>query len=124
VRVGISDRGGEVAASEDGNGGGVPVIELCDELRRAARLAGVITREYKGEVSRIAGKTPVTDRSEVRETAEVAEAVTDDVTDSVGVTDSVTDRICEECGKHFVPLRKATARYCSGACRMRARRRR
>jgi len=104
--------------------GGVPVIILCEELRAAARLAGVITREYGDEVSRIAGKTPVTDRSEVRETAEVAEAVTDDVTDSVGVTDSVTDRICEECGKHFVPLRKATARYCSGACRMRARRRR
>ena len=30
--------------------GGVPVIELCDELRGAARSAGVITREYEGEV--------------------------------------------------------------------------
>jgi len=36
--------------------GGVPVIELCEELRGAARAAGVITREYEGEVSRTPGK--------------------------------------------------------------------
>jgi hypothetical protein len=107
--------------------GGVPVIILCEELRAAARSAGVITREYgragKGEVSGNAGETPVTDSEELRETAEVgvspAGAVTDSgpvVTDSVGVT-------CVVCGKRFVPSRKMTAQYCSGACRMRAQRR-
>jgi hypothetical protein len=36
--------------------GGVAVIILCEELRAAARAAGVITREYEGEVSRTPGK--------------------------------------------------------------------
>src|SRR6516165_5687911 len=121
--------------------GGVPVIELCEELRGAARAAGVITREYEGEVSRIRGKTPVTDKAELREAAEVSVtsvtdklAVPDNVPVNVPVTDNVpvnvpvrdnvpVSAICVVCGKGFVPLR-SSARYCSGACRVRAQRRR
>ena len=120
--------------------GGVPVIILCEELRAAARLAGVITREYEGEVSRIGGKTPVTDKAELREAAEVSVtsvtdklAVPDNVPVNVPVTDNVpvnvpvrdnvpVSAICVVCGKGFVPLR-SSARYCSGACRVRAQRR-
>ena len=100
-------------------------------------MAGVITREYKGEVSRIAGKTPVTDKKESRESVAVrVSAVTDKlvVPDNVPVTDNVpvnvpvrdnvpVSAICVVCGKGFVPLR-SSARYCSGACRVRAQRRR
>ena len=110
---------------------GVPVIELCEELRAAARLAGVITREYGDEVSRIAGKTPVPVSEESRKAAKVSvtpvpdkAAVPVNVLDSGAVTDSVPDMAkCVVCGKRFVPVR-ATARYCSGACRVRAQRRR
>jgi hypothetical protein len=111
--------------------GGVPVIILCEELRAAARLAGVITREYGDEVSRIAGKTPVPVSEESRKAAKVSvtpvpdkAAVPVNVLDSGAVTDSVPDMAkCVVCGKRFVPVR-ATARYCSGACRVRAQRRR
>jgi hypothetical protein len=102
--------------------GGVPIIEMCEELRRAARLAGVITREYRGE----AGEGPVTEGSGLREAAEVSvTSVTDKlaVPDNVPVTDNVpVSAICVVCGKGFVPLR-SSARYCSGACRVRAQRR-
>jgi hypothetical protein len=106
--------------------GGVPVIELCEELRAAARAAGVITREYgraaKGEVSGIAGKTPVTDKKESRESVAVrVSAVTDKlvVPDNVPVTDKAK---CVVCGKGF-RARRTDAKYCSGACRVRALRR-
>jgi hypothetical protein len=40
-------RAGKLAKPRTVVRGGVPVIELCEELRAAARLAGVITREYR-----------------------------------------------------------------------------
>jgi hypothetical protein len=110
--------------------GGVPVIELCEELRGAARAAGVIT----GEVSKTAGKTPVPVSEESRKAAKVSVTPVPDkaavpvnvpvnVPVSGAVTDSVPDKArCVVCGKRFVPVR-ATAKYCSGACRVRSQRR-
>src|SRR6516225_10618715 len=42
-------RAGKVAKPRTVVRGGVAVIELCDELRAAARAAGVIMREYRRE---------------------------------------------------------------------------
>ena len=104
--------------------GGVPVIELCDELRGAARSAGVITREYEGEVSRNAGKTPVTDNEEASVSAASAANVTDNSAD-VGLSATGSPGVtvkCEECGAEFTAVRR-DARYCGAVCRQRSRRR-
>ena len=104
--------------------GGVPVIELCDELRGAARSAGVITREYEGEVSGIAGKTPVTDKEEASVSVALAVNVTDNSAD-VGLSATGSPAVtvkCEECGAEFTAVRR-DARYCGAVCRQRSRRR-
>jgi hypothetical protein len=104
--------------------GGVPVIILCEELRAAARAAGVITREYEGEVSRNAGKTPVTDNEEASVSAASAANVTDNSAD-VGLSATGSPAVtvkCEECGAEFTAVRR-DARYCGAVCRQRSRRR-
>jgi NADH pyrophosphatase NudC (nudix superfamily) len=35
-----------------------------------------------------------------------------------------SERICNECGKEFEPVRKTQAKYCSNACRQKAYRKR
>jgi len=115
-------RDGKLARPRTVMRGGVPVIVLCDELREAARVAGVITGEYRraagGENAPNHGVEPRYGKGEVRVSAEVS------VTPSVAVTGDVTavTAKCEECGKRIASL-KSTARYCSAACRMRAHRR-
>ena len=82
---------------------GVPVIELCEELREAAGRAGVITGEYHRESARNHG---VERRAETRNAKETAE---------IGVS-------CLECGGRFRP-RRTGQEYCSAACRLKAHRR-
>jgi hypothetical protein len=50
--------------------GGVAVIELCEELRRAARLAGVITGEYRKTEPRIELQTEPSEETEPPEASE------------------------------------------------------
>ena len=96
---------------------GVPVIVLCDELREAARRAGVIMGEYrrdaKGGDAQKHGVESETVKGEMRETA--AEAVSSEISVSENVS-------CEVCGKPL-GLGRAGRRYCSGACRLKAHRR-
>jgi hypothetical protein len=114
--------------------GGVAVIELCDELRRAARLAGVITREYggfgRGESAPNHGVETGLANQESRESVKVSESdsLRDSLKRGIGVSESsalvkadLANRRCDVCGKVFEPSR-STARYCSDACRSRARR--
>jgi hypothetical protein len=102
---------GELARPRTVVRGGVAVIELCDELREAARAAGVITREYHRENAPNRGVEPGFAKQEVRETAEVSE--------SGGVSESR----CAMCGEIF-ERKRSTARYCSDVCRARAQRER
>ena len=84
------------------------MIEMCEELRRAARLAGVITREYKRE--------GIAESRTESETLIEKPRISAEVSVSPGVSVS-----CEVCGRRFEGVRK-TARYCSAACRLRAHR--
>ena len=92
--------------------GGVAVIELCEELREAARAAGVITREYGRESARNHGVEPRDDSLKVAETAELSE--------SSEISESDL-RTCPSCGKGF-RARSARQKYCSDVCRARAQR--
>ena len=66
-------RGGKVLRPRTVVRGGIAVIELCDELRAAARAAGVITREYRrDENARNHGVETRNAKAEVRETAKVS----------------------------------------------------
>ena len=95
---------------------GVPVIELCEELREAARAAGVITGEYRraaaGENAPNHGVESETVTRIARESAGV----------SVSPEISVSDVSCEVCGKPL-GVGRAGRRYCSGACRLKGHRR-
>src|SRR5215831_12181449 len=68
---------GELARPRTVIRGGVPVIELCEELREAARRAGVITGEYrrdgKGENAPNRGVETTGDSQKLKETAEICE---------------------------------------------------
>jgi len=110
--------------------GGVAVIELCEELRRAARLAGVITGEYRKEGIADSRENTLGDSRRVAETAEISESAsgTDSLKRGIGVSESsalvkadLANRRCDVCGKVFEPSR-STSRYCSDSCRARARR--
>jgi hypothetical protein len=91
--------------------GGVAVIELCEELREAARAAGVITREYGRESARNHGVETKADSQNLRGTAEICESGTSN--------DSQT--ACLSCGKRF-RARHGRQKYCSDVCRARAQR--
>jgi hypothetical protein len=112
--VGI--REGKLEKPRTEMGGGVPVIILCKELREAARGAGVIVREYGRGNAPKHGVEPRNDSPMVRESVESS------VTPGEIVTPIVT-MVCGECGKRFTPA-TPKMRYCSGACRVRAHRRR
>lgn len=73
---------------------GVPVIECCEELREAAKKAGVMTRIVDVSISVTPGGRSVT-------------------------ADKL--RTCVVCGKPFLAKRE-DAKICSGACRMKAQR--
>ena len=96
--------------------GGVPVIELCEELRGAARAAGVIRGEYRRDgkdgSARNHGVEPRDDSLKVAETAELSE--------SSEISESDL-RTCPSCGKGF-RARSARQKYCSDVCRARAQR--
>jgi len=93
---------------------GVAVIELCDELREAARMAGVITREY-GRDGKGAGNRGVETSGDSRKLAETA-----GLSESAKISESDL-RVCPRCGKGF-RARSARQRYCSDVCRARAQR--
>jgi hypothetical protein len=86
---------------------GIPIIEMCEELRRAARLAGVITREYKKDGIADSRENTLGDSRKVAETVELSES--DDLA------------TCPSCGKRF-RARSMRQRYCSDVCRSRAQR--
>jgi hypothetical protein len=117
----VKIREGKLARPRTVIRGGVPVIEMCEELRAAARLAGVITREYGGFVK--VGNAPNHGvetgfaKHESRETAKVSESSED--SESARPLDSLIP--CVVCGKPF-RARRSTAKYCSAACRVRAQR--
>ncbi len=99
---------------------------------REANLA-LSARSDGGALVKVVGdrivKIPVTDK--LGPVTDKAVAVTDKlgsvtdnpvaVTDKPPVTDNVTDKVCEGCGKPF-GSKRSDARYCSGVCRQRARR--
>ena len=87
--------------------------ELSEDSRQAMRDAVTAHRERNANQSSV---TP----SGVR-TGENEPAVTPTTADSA--TPAVGSVACVECGKLFTPAR-STARYCSGACRVRAARKR
>jgi hypothetical protein len=125
---------GELARPRTVIRGGVAVIEMCDELRRAARLAGVITGEYggfgRGGSGAKHGENTLGDSLKVAETAEIGESdsLRDSLKRGIGVSESsapveadLANRRCNVCGKAFVPSR-SRAKYCSDGCRSRAHR--
>src|SRR6516162_440877 len=89
--------------------GGVAVIELCEELRSAARAAGVITREYGRGDAPNRGVERSDETGKVRETAKVS------VSPGANVSSNVSSvSTCAVCGKKITGL-KLGARYCSSA---------
>jgi hypothetical protein len=92
--------------------GGVPVIILCDELRAAARAAGVITREYRRENAPNHGVETRGDSLKLAESAGLSESA------KISESDLAT---CPSCGKGF-RARSARQKYCSDMCRARAQR--
>jgi len=91
---------------------GVPVIELCEELRAAARLAGVITREYEGGDAANHGVKTSDDSLKLAESAGLSES---------GKLSESGLATCPSCGKGF-RARSVRQKYCSDMCRARAQR--